>query len=174
MLAPRLLVFTVRHRHHARQALAASDFSRPRQLWRRRPSSCACLPTMGTTALVVSRPTGTQKGCAFQVSGCRWISCLISLVQQYFPRVSYGFYWGVNGVPSAVKEHKNFDSHLPLPSGSHVFRVCLAPGVQDYETFLEICVREFVVWFPRKSCSIIGTTTSWFSGICRPELGRSL
>ena len=78
------LVFTAGLRH-ARQALAVCKFSRPsRQLWRRLPSSGACLPTIGTTTLVVSRPTGTQKSCALQVSGCRWMSCLLHLCNSTF------------------------------------------------------------------------------------------
>ena len=73
VLAPRLLVFTVRHRR-ARQALAASKLSRLlRQLRRRRKSPCACLPTVGTTTLVLSRPTSTQKKFC-RVSGCQLIS----------------------------------------------------------------------------------------------------
>ena len=42
-----------------------------RQFWRRFPSPCAWLPKIGTSLLVVSCPTGTQKSSSYRVSGCQ-------------------------------------------------------------------------------------------------------
>ena len=58
-LAPRPLVLTARHDRHVS--------SPSQQLWRRLPSLCLFLPSIGTTLLMLSRPTGTPDQQASQL-----------------------------------------------------------------------------------------------------------